>query len=287
MNEPTAAVRKLQQMCINLPGENISFRVFFWGAQSNHLDNPLHKHSFYELCYIDSGTALYYENGINYELKKGTFLCSRPGKVHKIHNGKNLSIFWIGFEVNQDTSKIESVNRFKQLAITNNILVHNAESSPTAHLWSALLKHGANLYSQELLCSLSHSFLLSLEILFCGQNVKDEDKSDNSHSNVLISQAQLFISDNLTMPFSLEDVAQHLNISSRHLSRLFSNHVGITFTAYLRRERVRISAEKLRETNLTIKAISDQYQFSSVHYFTRVFSDETSIAPGEYRKLNQ
>ncbi|WP_407901413.1 AraC family transcriptional regulator [Halalkalibacterium halodurans] len=27
--------------------------------------------------------------------------------------------------------------------------------------------------------------------------------------------------------------------------------------------------------------------FSSVHYFTYVFSEETSVTPGEYRKLNQ
>jgi AraC-like DNA-binding protein len=287
MKESTAAVRKLQERCINLPGEDVSFRVFFWGAHSNHFDNPLHKHSFFELCYIDSGTALYFEDGKNYELKKGTFLCSRPRKVHRIHKGQNLSIFWVGFEVNQDASKIEGINRFKQLEETNKIIIHNAESSPTAHLWSALMKHGASSCSPELLCSLSHSFLLSLQTLFCGLNEKENIQKDHSSSNVLISQAQLFIRDNLTMSLSLEDVAQYLNISARHLSRLFSYHVGLTFTAYVRRVRVRVSAEKLRETNLSIKAISDLYQFSSVHYFTRVFSEETSMTPGEYRKLNQ
>lgn len=286
MNE-SIVVRTLQEKCMNLSGENVSFRIYFWGAQSNHQDNPLHKHSFFELCYVNSGTGIYLEDGQNYKLKEGTFFCSRPGKRHRIYDGKNLSIFWVGFEVNQDSSKKEGIHLFEQLAKTNKIIIENAESSPTANLWNVLMKHAEGLYSQDLLCSLSHSLLLSLQTLLCGIDDKKEIQTEDSNRNVLINQAQLFIKDNLTMPLSLEDVAQYLHISSRHLSRLFRNHLGVTFTAYLRQERIRFSQEKFRETNLPIKAISEMYCFSSVHYFTRVFTEETSMSPGEYRKLIQ
>ncbi|MCL7746211.1 helix-turn-helix domain-containing protein [Halalkalibacter alkaliphilus] len=281
------SVRKLQERCIHLPGEKVSFHIYFWGAHSNHLDNPLHKHSFFEFCYINSGTGLYFEDGQNYELKEGTFICSHPGKLHRIHEGKNLSIFWVGFEVNESSSKKEGISLFRQLAKINKKVIHNAESSETAQLWHVLMKHGENSYSPELLCSLGHSLLLSLQTLFCGFNeIEDLDKYDSSN-NGLIDQAQLFIRDNLTMLLSLEDVAQYLNVSTRHLSRLFSNHLGLTFTAFLRRERIGASVEKLRDSDLSIKAISELYCFSSVHYFTRVFSEETSLTPGEYRKLTR
>ncbi|WP_233269487.1 AraC family transcriptional regulator [Alteribacillus sp. YIM 98480] len=282
-----ASVRHLQKRCINLPGENVSFRIYFWGAQPNHQDNPLHKHSFFEFCYVNSGTGLYYEDEQNYELKKGTFLCSRPGKLHRIHNGENLSLFWVGFEVNQSSSTKEGIHLFKQLANTQKILIYDAEASPTAQLWNVLMEHAGRSYSSALLCSLGHSLLISLQTLFCGLDESEKIHNDDSSSPFLINRAQLFIKDNLTMSLSLEDVAQYLHVSKRHLSRLFRSHLKITYTAFLRQERVRAAALKLRETSLSIKDISDLYCFSSVHHFTRVFSEETNITPGQYRKLSK
>jgi AraC family transcriptional regulator, arabinose operon regulatory protein len=286
MNE-SIAIRHLQEKCIHLYGEAISFRIFFWGAQMDHQDNPLHKHSFFEACYVKSGTGFYYEGGQNYPLKRGAFFCSRPGKLHRIHKGKQLSIYWVGFEVDEENSTLGGINLFKELKEMNGFIVDTGESSPTANLWNTLMMHASSSYSQDLLCSLSHSLLLSLQTLFCGIKDKEDNRNEVTYKNVLIDQAQLFIRDNLTVPLTIEDVAQYLHISSRHLSRLFNHHLGITFTAFIKRERIRASAAKLRESMLPIKEIAEIYCFSSVHYFTRVFTEETSITPGEYRKLNR
>lgn len=285
MNVGTA-IYELQKGAAYLPGDEASFRVYYWGAHQNHQDNPIHKHSFFEICYVMDGSGLYLEDGTDYMLKKGTFFCSRPGKLHRIHKGQNLSLLWVGFEIDEDASTEEAIRLFRKLAKTSDFYIKDAAQSPAALLWKTLLDHASHLGPDILLRSLSYSLLLSLQVLFCPMNIADERKHPEASANKLIHEAQLFIKDNLAQPLSLTDVAQYLHISTRHLSRLFSKNLGVSFTTFVRKERVRASAEMLRSTNLAIKEISEATGFSSVYYFTSVFSEETSMAPGEYRKMN-
>lgn len=282
----TAAINKLQKRCIHLAGESVSFYVYFWGAHSNHQDNPLHRHSFFEICYVLDGTGVYFEDNESYPLQKGVFLCSRPRKLHRIHEGKNLSLFWVGFEVDPSSSTEEGVHLFEKLAETKNVLVQSAEDSPAALLFTTLIKHASTSCSAELLTALGHSLLLSLQTLFCGINDEEDRGMINieTRGELLVKQAQVFIRDNINRPISIKDVAQCICVSPRHLSRLFIQYLGISYTAFIRQERISASAEKLRTTNMDIKTISDEYCFSSVHYFTRVFQEETGSSPGKYRK---
>lgn len=281
------AIYELQKGAMYLSGDEASFRVYYWGAHPNHQDNPIHKHSFIETCYVMDGSGLYLEDGTDRILQKGTFFCSRPGKLHRIHKGQNLSLLWVGFEIDEGASTEEAIRLFRQLATTPDFYIEDAAQSPAALLWKTLLEHASHPCPETLLRSLGYSLLLSLHVLFCPMNIVDDREHLQLSANKLIQQAQLFIQDNLAQPLSLTDVAQYLHISPRHLSRLFSKNLGVSFTTFVRKERVRASAEMLRSTNLAIKEISEATGFSSVYYFTSVFSEETSVAPGEYRKLNQ
>ncbi|WP_050183394.1 AraC family transcriptional regulator [Domibacillus robiginosus] len=281
-----ATIDKLQKRCIYLQGKNVSFLIHSWGAHPNHPDNPLHKHSFFEICYVFDGTGLYFEDGQSYPLQKGVFFCSRPEKLHRIHKGKNLSLFWVGFEVDLSSSTEKGVHLFKCLSQMKTMPIQRAEDSLSSHLLTTLMKHGSLSCPTEILNSLSHSFLLSLQVLFCGADEKEDESNINNENKgrMLVNQAQLFIRDNLNRPLSITDVAQYLHISTRHLSRLFTHHLGVSYTAFIRQERIDAAAEMLRMTNLDIKTISEQYCFSSVHYFTRVFQEEMGLTPGKYRK---
>jgi transcriptional regulator GlxA family with amidase domain len=81
----------------------------------------------------------------------------------------------------------------------------------------------------------------------------------------------------------LEHVANYLHISSRHLSRLFSNELCESFSNYIRKERVREAARLLEMTSIPIKEIADVTGFGSVHSFTRVFTTMMNVSPAKYR----
>ena len=83
---------------------------------------------------------------------------------------------------------------------------------------------------------------------------------------------------------SLEKVAAQVSVSPRHLSRLFASGVDESYTAYVRKQRIRRAAESPRYTERSIKEIAETTGFGSVHYFTRTFSSIMKVPPARFRE---
>jgi len=283
----STAIRSLQRGANFCRGKDFSFRVHYWGANKKHVDTPLHKHSFFEICYVVDGSGLYFENGQDFLLEKGTFFYSRPNQLHKIYEGNNLYLLWVAFEIEKEKTSREKQQLFEELANKQNVYLPNSENEPAALLWLILMKHAEQQSSSEILKMLSLSLVLSLQALFCG--TKDDQKLQPSYDRgkEIIGKVKRFIKDNLAQPLPLDEVAQFFHISPRHLSRLFSETIGIPYSSYIRQERVREASEKIRSTSHSITSIAHECGFTSVHYFCRVFQQETSITPAEYRRRNQ
>ena len=80
---------RLNRSALLLPGPGVTFRVHYWGGNSKHFDNPVHKHSFFEVCYVLDGKGEYEEfeeNGAVHPLRAHTLFFSRPGVVHQIRS---------------------------------------------------------------------------------------------------------------------------------------------------------------------------------------------------------
>src|SRR2546428_12708956 len=87
--------RILNETAVDLHGSELSFKVHYWGAMPEHFDNPEHRHSFFEICYILSGEGSYLESGEEYPLSQGTLLCSRPGKWHQIKSEAGIELYFV------------------------------------------------------------------------------------------------------------------------------------------------------------------------------------------------
>lgn len=68
-----------------------------------------------------------------------------------------------------------------------------------------------------------------------------------NHLETRIHEAQDFIIRNVSAKFALEDIAQHVNMSSRNLTRLFKETIGITIGAYLEKIRIERAVHLLAE----------------------------------------
>ena len=65
---------------------------------------------------------------------------------------------------------------------------------------------------------------------------------------------------------------------------MFNQELGQSLTTFIRKERIRKAGLLLSESDLPIKEIAEQTGFSSVHYFTNVFSAEMDMPPGRFRE---
>ena len=276
--------KRLNRTALLLPGAGATFRVHYWGGRSNHYSNPVHKHSFFEICYVLGGEGEYEENGTVYPLSAGTLFCSRPGVVHQIRSNKGLALLFVAFEIDETNSSAVETERFRRLARDGNPCIAGAGDTPTAMLWRALIAPERPQWqlSDESIVSAAHALLRSFADLFSPLQSAESPRSGRS-ADLLLSRAKMYIRDNLDRPISLAEVSAYLHVSERHLSRLFTANVLESFNGFVRRTRIQQAAYLLRHTDMAIKDIAERTGFASVHSFTRAFARETGIPPGRYR----
>ncbi|OXS61832.1 hypothetical protein B1A99_04280 [Cohnella sp. CIP 111063] len=276
----------LNELAANVrTGNGTDLKIHYWGVNPRHLSNSVHRHSFFEICYVLEGEGEYSERGVDYPLRAGTHFCSRPGIDHQIRSLEGMYLLYVAFEADERGSRDAAIEPFHALAGYGEACVHDDEGNlPSSLLWKSLLlrEEGRGRLSPDALRAAAGALLLSFPGLF-GSEASSPARSSGS-SDVLLRQAKLYIRDNLSRDLSLREIAGNLNVSERHLSRLFSGGIWENFTNYVRSERVRRAAELLAGSDLAIKEIAEATGFSSVHYFTRVFIREKGVAPGQFRR---
>ncbi|WP_127505652.1 helix-turn-helix domain-containing protein [Paenibacillus humicus] len=263
---------------------NARFVIYYWGVDERLHSNPVHKHSFFEACYVLGGKGTYTDNGRPYPLQSGTLFLSRPGVAHQIVTEDGLSLLFVAFEPDEAKTDPEILAAFRALAEAERVWVEDGSRTPTALLWESLLIREENAYNLPgaAVAPAASALLLSFLELF-GEPAA-APKPGIPRDNMILRRAKLYIRDNLSKPLSLPEMAAMLNVSERHLSRLFSGGIHESFTGYIRRERVREAARLLNESELPIKEISEMAGFSSVHYFSRTFTSMMHVPPGVFRR---
>ena len=82
----------------------------------------------------------------------------------------------------------------------------------------------------------------------------------------------------------LSDIADALGYSEAHLSRLFRRQLGVSFTVYLRRVRLRHVCELLSRTELSVGEIALACGFCSGDYLSTCFRAEMGMTPRAFRQ---
>jgi len=84
---------------------------------------------------------------------------------------------------------------------------------------------------------------------------------------------------------SVDDMAERLGIGSRHLHRLFVQHLGASPIAVAQTRRLHFAKRLLDETRLPITSIAMAAGFGSIRRFNDVFRNTYRRPPSEIRKL--
>jgi len=103
---------------------------------------------------------------------------------------------------------------------------------------------------------------------------------------LLIRKAVRIIQERFAEGITLDEVADHLHVTTAYLSGQFNREVGQPFTAYIRSLRLRKAKELLLGSGLKTFEIAQKAGYPDPKYFSRVFKEATGMTPGEYQKLN-
>lgn len=270
--------------------DNCSFKVHYWGDSPRHFNNQLHQHSFWEAVLILEGEGQYYEKGQSYPIKSDTLFLSRPKILHQIKSEVGLKLFFIGFEPDLNTISLEWRNFLNSIFSNNNIIKTLSSDHEIIKTWikiqqfpednskHILLKEKLKIFGQYLLFFILNEFS-TLE------NLNIAESTTNKHAkNTEFITIKQFVQDNLHLNLQLEEVAEFFYMSGRNLSRLFTNYEKMTFTDYKTKIRMEKAIDLIHTTDKSIGEISQLVGFSTVQYFSNVFTKYMNISPQQYKK---
>ncbi|PKG21744.1 helix-turn-helix domain-containing protein [Niallia nealsonii] len=287
-NKFIAGKISLNEYVHRIKNNGATFYVNYWGAILKHYDNLPHKHSFFEICYVLDGHGIYMEGDCAYPIQKNTMFFSRPDVTHQIQSENGLSLVYVGFDLIESESSKEWIHKIKEAKQCSEFIIDIDKDEALPMIWKSLLLQAAkaeHTFFKEILENLASSLILLIVETFVPRIEYHNDKSIHKKSCIILNQAKLLIKDNLASSLKLTELAAHLHISSRHLSRLFASELGVSYTEYIQNERIQKAAMLLKTTDLSIKDIAEETGFSNIHYFTRVFHSAMDCSPGRFRTL--
>lgn len=128
----------------------------------------------------------------------------------------------------------------------------------------------------------------SIETVLLQTEKRIEQSSQGNQHNKLILQIQEMVRRGYSnQDFSINMVAERLNMSAAYLSRLFKKNTGVTFVEYVLSVRMNEACYLLAETETPIEEVVAQVGFSDISYFYKTFKKVNGCTPAVYRKNRQ
>ncbi len=264
--------------------ENITLKTkvenivaYYYVVKSPNYVFPGETHYLYELTYVDNGTLEATVNNKKYIINSNQCLFYGPGQTHsqKVIGDDSCSYLTVIF----DTSGIDNDRLLnKVFSVTKEIktiideFVRNSNDSGP--------------YAKDLqILTLNSVILKILQLNALESSHKEINIPVNQNfQNNFLEEIVTYIHNNLSRPLNVGDICQEFSISRTYLQRIFNENLHITPKRYIIEAKLAKSKILIKNGNHSLSEIADKLGYSSIHYFSRIFTSSFGITPSEYSK---
>ncbi len=256
-------------------------------AMSDNIYDPVwsehfHESSCFELLHVMAGHfKLTFADGRCFPAGPGDTLLIPPGVSHSdcFEKEEELEIFQILFTWGADRAIVDRYG--------NGWLRHqSAEDRRLLRNFFDLLR--LETASDALSMLLAESVLLSTLSVLYRAAIPQEPMQENTGLSTkqqhlqLILRAKKYIHRHYQEPIRLTDVALYLQVSSFHLSRVFSRESDFSFFDYLLEVRLNEAKQLLRSGRYRVGEVAFRVGYEDAGYFSRLFKARVGCSPKEY-----
>ena len=289
-------VDRLNQIGESVPmGGGSVAEVLHWAYQSHLQDNVPHRHNCFEVCLVGKhGRGTFFVEGVPHDLAPGTLFIARPGVVHQIINCQTplMELFWVTFHWAGRTGLGEIAALQTAFARAEEVVaVPDGDGRLTA-LWTTLPVVAGEASERVVgtdaqLLAIMGALLIAIAQAGAGYPACPVPRAASHDPRVAIANSVIeYVSDNLNRPLPVKEIASHVGLSPRHLTRLLSEITGDAPATYVERVRMERARTLLLHSDHPIKRIAAEVGYADVHHFTRVFTRASGCAPGQYRRTD-
>lgn len=102
----------------------------------------------------------------------------------------------------------------------------------------------------------------------------------------VVEKALAIIEKNYAGKINLEDLAQQIHVSSNHLSKKFSEELGLNFSSFLMKYRIEKAKALLSQNpHYNLALLAEEVGFQSQSYFSNAFKKYEGVTPSEFKDL--
>lgn len=203
-----------------------------------------------------------------------------PGIPHEYYSlAEPWETHWVTFHGYAVLPLLDLIG-LREYTVFNVTDVHKLEK-----LWGDIYK---NALSDNTVKGFDCSALLYRFLIEIKSCISTGDAATKSMRYKQLQPVIAFIEKNYHSSFSLEDLADIINISPQHLCRLFKHAFNMRPFAYLTGYRVQKAKELILEPHMPqINEIAKRVGYNDASYFCAIFKEYEGITPVEFRKMHR
>ena len=213
---------------------------------------------------VVSGSGKLTNDGKSYDLTSGTLFFTFSGIYFKIENKSELNYIYITFSGERATEL------FKRFSISPvNCIFEGNEG--LVSFWQSSIARATE----------KNIDLISESVLFYtfSQLAPTEKNEEQRLTDSILEYIDLNFTD---FSLNLSHMSAELGYSSKYVSRIFKQHLGMTFSSYLKHTRINYAIFLMEQGITSVKNIALLSGYNDPLYFSNVFKKETGISASQY-----
>ncbi|MDD4778442.1 MAG: AraC family transcriptional regulator [Fermentimonas sp.] len=233
--------------------------------------------SEYQIVYVSKGKGTFKsESTKKINISKGQAIILFPGQWHTYcplkESGWNE--YYIGFE----GEIIDNIVNNGFISPSNQVL-NVGVNEDLVNLFTTAMRVAKEdkTAAQQNLAGLAFNILGSILSMAQNKNFETNDAA------LKIERAKVIMLENIGKEINAKEIAENLGVSYSLFRKTFKEYTGYAPAQYFQELKLRKAKELLAETNLPIKEISYELNFSSYEYFLSFFKKRVKLTPTEYR----
>lgn len=254
---------------------------------------PEHKHSFFELVYVRSGSGMQCINQSKFKYQPGHLFLLTPDDCHSFDIQTTTEFFFLQFNdiyIRNSGFAMEHIRRLEYILQNANhqpgcILKNVTDKALVLQLVEAIYRENTtrDLYNQELV----HQLINTLIIIIARNIAKylPENVSTTTESKAL--EILQYIQHNIYFPEKLktENLSDVFGVSSAYLGRYFKQHTQETMIGYITQYKTRLIEHRLKFSDKRLNEIAEEFGFTDVSHLNKYFKKQKGNTLKAYREL--
>ena len=269
-----------------------SFEIHF--EEYEQWEKRPHKHNFFEIVYIEEGNGKQCINQHEFEYSKGNVFFLPPLDCHSFKIEEKSKFYFIRFTDHffLDSSNLANYKSwFDRIAyvlanynkVPGDIIHSETDRSFIIQTLKSIYTEysSSDRYSDSIITGALASILSILARNIELQYVEQASKVEDGFGEVL-----RFIHTNLLEQYRLKIpyLSNEFNISPTYFSEYFKKHSGMSLSEYITKSKLKLAETKIRHSDLTVKEIAYQLNFSDSSHFSKAFKKRYGVTVKEYRR---